>query len=80
MYSVYQQEVERRTHEHNVLCLYWLWVRVPSWATKKIINRLSKLDVTPRLRVTVLYTKHVKEPGGILSSFVLYPFTIPRNI
>ena len=30
-------------------------------------------------RVTVLYAEHVKEPGGILSSFVLYPCTIPRN-
>ena len=27
----------------------------------------------------VLYAERVKEPGGILSSFVLYPCTIPRN-
>ena len=27
----------------------------------------------------MLYTKHVKEPGGALGSFVLYPYTIPRN-
>ena len=25
----------------------------------------------------VLYAEYVKEPGGILSSFVLYPCTIP---
>ena len=25
------------------------------------------------------YTEHVKEPGGALSSFFLYPCTIPRK-
>ena len=29
--------------------------------------------------VTVLYAKLVKELGGAVSSFVLYPCTIPRN-
>ena len=29
--------------------------------------------------MTVLYTEHVIDPGGALSSFVLYPCTIPRN-
>ena len=27
----------------------------------------------------VLYIEHIKEPGGILSGFVLYPYTIPGN-
>ena len=27
--------------------------------------------------MTVLYVEHVKEPGGALSSFVLYPCTSP---
>ena len=44
---------------------------------KKITSSLS--DVKPKSLVTVLYAEHVKEPGGILSSFVLYPCTIPRN-
>ena len=69
------QYVERRTREHRVLGLYRLWVRVPGWTTKKSLI----VFVKPRSRVTVLYTEHVKEPGGILSSFVLYPCTIPRN-
>ena len=36
-------------------------------------------DFKPRSHVTVLDTEHVKEPGGALSRFVLYPCTIPCN-
>ena len=36
----------------------------------------SPLWIRP-CRVTVLYAEHVKEPCGILSSFILYPCTIP---
>ena len=35
--------------------------------------------VKPRSHVTVLYAEHAKEPGGALSSFVLYPCTTPSN-
>ena len=36
-------------------------------------------DFKPRPSMTVLYTEHVKELGGALSSFVLYLCTTPRN-
>ena len=36
-------------------------------------------DCKPRSFVMVLYTEHIKEPGGALGSFVLYPCTIPCN-
>ena len=44
-----------------------------NWITN--VFRMRK----PRSRVTMVYTKHVKEPDGALGSFVLYPYTIPRN-
>ena len=49
-----------------------------TWLVKLIIF-LKRLK--PRSRVTVLYTEHVKEPGGAHRSFVLYPWTIThRNL
>ena len=36
-------------------------------------------DFKPRSHAAVLYTEHVKELGGDLSSLVLYPCTIPSN-
>ena len=44
-------------------------------------NNYLLSDVTLNLGfcVTLLYTEHVKEPEGALSSFVLYPCAIPRN-
>ena len=39
-----------------------------------------RLDFKPRSRVTVLYAENIKEPGGALSSFVLYPCTVLRPI
>ena len=44
-----------------------------------ISNCRSDETLKPRSRVTVLHTEHVKEPGGALISFVLYPCSIPRN-
>ena len=38
----------------------------------------GQLKIT-KVPLMVLYAEHVKEPGGILSSFVLYTCTIPRN-
>ena len=70
------QLVERRTHEHNVSGLYRCGFESPAGQLKLLS---FGWDVKPRSRVTVLYAERVKEPGGILSNFVLYPCTIPRN-
>ena len=36
-------------------------------------------DFKQRSHVTLLYSEHVKEPGGALSTFILYPCTLPSN-
>ena len=62
----------------NVSGLYRCGFESPAGQLKLLKMSFGR-DVKPGSRVTVLYTEHVKEPGGILSSFVLYPCTIPRN-
>ena len=47
-------------------------------ANLTIINSFG-WDFQLRSHVTVLYTKHYKEPGSALSSFVLYPCTFLHN-
>ena len=74
-YGRLAQLAERRTREHNVLGLYRCGFESPAGQLKLLIV----FRMRPRSGVTVLYAEHVKRPGGILSSFVRYPCTIPRN-
>ena len=52
---------------------------IPGLVNPTIINCLSDETLKTWSRVTVLFTEHVNEPGGALSSFVVYPCTISRN-
>ena len=89
MNYIYSSELGRfRTHiqprPHKDFEDFWTgnhYFRVTAGCgLKSTAGRLKVLIVLRvRSRVTVLHTEHIKEHGGPLSSFVLYPCTTPRN-
>ena len=50
---------------------------VSPWRENKFLKSGKKYLRQDLSHVTVLYTEYVKELGGILINFVLYPCTIP---
>ena len=51
-----------------------------SWAGQPNNYESSfRWDFKPRSHLMVLYTEHIKKPGGTLNSFILYPCTIPHD-
>ena len=53
---------------------------VPGLVNVRIIKNVFRMRLSSEVPCDgAIYTEHVKEPGGTLSSFVLYPCTIPRN-